>query len=108
MLLRRAASGAGPRGAAGRGPVLGPVRGASYSDGRVEVAPGDILMMYTDGLVERRGRDVETGISEVQRAIADWGISPYATACRDLADALAPRPRGDDVCILAVRFTAAD
>lgn len=108
MLLRRVSTGEVVRLDAGRGPVLGPVTGASYSEDRVEVAPGDILMMYTDGLVERRGRDLENGIAEAARVIAEWGTSPYPTACQDLADTLAPRPRGDDVCILAVRFTAAD
>lgn len=45
------------------GPVLGPVKSAHYSDGSIAVGPGDILVMYTDGLVEGPGLVVSDGIS---------------------------------------------
>lgn len=106
MLLRRAETGEVIRLEAGRGPVLGPVRDARYAGGRVDVEPGDVLLMFTDGLVERRGRDLEAGIAHAERLFSRWPDTPQAGACRDLAESLAPRPREDDVCILAVRFTA--
>ncbi|HVT60448.1 MAG TPA: PP2C family protein-serine/threonine phosphatase [Thermoanaerobaculia bacterium] len=39
------------------GPVLGPLAEADYERGFVVVKPGDILVFYTDGIVESRGRE---------------------------------------------------
>lgn len=107
MLLRRAGTGEVFRLSEARGPVMGPVAGASYTEGLAALEPGDLLVMYTDGLVERRGTDIEVGITDVARRVAAWAEgTPMAQACNDLA-ALAPRPRRDDVCVLAARFGAA-
>ncbi len=69
-LLRRAATGEIHRLATGHGPVLGPLADVSYAQGYVKVEPGDILVMYTDGLIERRGQDIETGMTRAQFLIA--------------------------------------
>jgi serine phosphatase RsbU (regulator of sigma subunit) len=72
----------------------------------VLVSPGDILFMYTDGLVEYEGRNVEAGIASLERAIASR--SPEAVLdCDALADELAPSPHPDDLCMLVVRFGTA-
>ena len=89
------------------GPVLGPVPNATYTEGRLQVQPTDMLMLYTDGLVERRDRDIETGIEEAQRIIAGWSpdteLSPNCAPMREL---MSERNRADDVCVAVVRFTA--
>mgnify|MGYP006195038757 CR=1 FL=1 len=36
------------------GPILGAVRGAVYATARMLLAPGDTVLMFTDGLIERR------------------------------------------------------
>ncbi len=41
------------------GPVLGPLPGASYERGFVIMKPGDMLVFYTDGICETRGRERE-------------------------------------------------
>jgi serine phosphatase RsbU (regulator of sigma subunit)/integral membrane sensor domain MASE1 len=89
----------------GRGMVLGPVRDATYTQNEVGIGSGDILVMYTDGLIEHRDQDIEVGIEQLRRQIADWhpGVS-LPEACRRLVGTLAPTPRDDDVCVLAVRF----
>ena len=39
--------------------------------------------------------------------IADWNPEVnVAPSCEVLQDLLAPRPRADDVCVIAVRFTS--
>lgn len=93
----------------GRGPVLGPVDNAGYTVGEVTLTPGDLLVMYTDGLVEHREsgiqEGIEAGIFRAEQVIAEWGPgADLASACRDLLDRLAPRPRADDVCVIAARF----
>jgi sigma-B regulation protein RsbU (phosphoserine phosphatase) len=43
------------------GPVLGPLAEASYERGFVIMKPGDMLVFYTDGIVETRGRAGQAG-----------------------------------------------
>jgi serine phosphatase RsbU (regulator of sigma subunit) len=108
-LLRRAGTGTVIRLGGAHGPVLGPVELASYSEGHVEICDGDILVMYTDGLIERRGQDIETGMTRVQQLLAQWsGDESLPPACRELTQTLAPPPRDDDVCVVAVRFGVVD
>jgi serine phosphatase RsbU (regulator of sigma subunit)/integral membrane sensor domain MASE1 len=108
-LLRRLRDGKVVRLVDAEGPVLGPIRGATYTEGRVTLEPGDILAMYTDGLVERSGRDIETGISHAEQLLASWGPETVlAEGCRQFTETLASPPRHDDVCVLAVRMRSAD
>jgi integral membrane sensor domain MASE1 len=104
-ILRRAATGEIHRLSTGHGPVLGPVPDVSYAQGYVTVEPDDVVVMYTDGLIERRGRDIETGMMRAQSLIAQWSDDvSLPAACRDLTQTMAPAPRNDDVCVLALRF----
>jgi serine phosphatase RsbU (regulator of sigma subunit) len=104
-LLRRARDGKVVRLVDGHGPVLGPIRDATYTEGQVRLEPGDVLVMYTDGLIERPGRDIETGISGAQRLIERWDADTAVTeGCRQLTETLAMPPRKDDVCVVVVRL----
>ena len=83
-LLRRSRDGKVVRLLDADGPVMGPIRDATYTEGQVRLEPGDILVMYTDGLVERRGRDIATGISQAQRLLAGWRSEiALAEGCRN-------------------------
>ncbi len=104
VLLRRA-GGEVIRLGEGSGPVLGPLTGASYTESHQHIDRGDTLVLYTDGLVERPGMDIETGIGRAEGLIAAWDPrAPLSDECEALHRRLAPRPRRDDVCILAARF----
>ncbi len=46
------------------GAVLGPIPGASYERGYVRLAPGDLVVLYTDGIVEAKGRGEDGQIAE--------------------------------------------
>ncbi len=108
-LLRRARDGKVVRLLDADGPVMGPIRDATYTAGEVRLEPGDILLLYTDGLVERRGRDIETGISQAQRLLAGWRSEiELSHGCRQLTETLASPPRQDDVCVVAVRLRHVD
>jgi hypothetical protein len=47
------------------GPALGLIPGASYAADRGVLRPGDALLLYTDGLVEVPGRDLNVGIDKL-------------------------------------------
>jgi len=73
----------------------------------IAIPDGTALLLYTDGLVERRTESVDVGL----RRLADHvGASRWATA-DDLCDAaldgaLAGTDRRDDVCLLVVQLPA--
>ena len=51
------------------------------------------------------GKRTAGRIARAVKAVAGWGPDTCLTGiCRDLPEILAPRPRADDVCLLAVRF----
>lgn len=60
------------------GPLLGVYDGAQFNPAQGSLRPGDVLMLYTNGLVETPGRDIVEGIDrltgEADRYIADNGI----------------------------------
>jgi anti-sigma regulatory factor (Ser/Thr protein kinase) len=67
------------------------------------VAPGEMLLLYTDGLIERSDR--ADGVALLQRTRVHDGID-LDTYCDGLIDDLAPaQVRRDDVALLALRRT---
>lgn len=102
-LLRRAASAEVMRLDESRGPVLGLLDDAGYTESSVPVEDGDVLVMYSDGLVEHEGCEIQAGIEHLERVLAHW--PPEALLdCEALAEAVVPTPRTDDICLVIVRF----
>ncbi|WNV86995.1 GAF domain-containing SpoIIE family protein phosphatase [Umezawaea sp. Da 62-37] len=71
----------------------------------VHVPPGALVALYTDGLVERRGLDLDTGLEALRRAVSPM---PTEDACsRIMAALVGDRPAPDDIALLAVRHSPA-
>lgn len=103
-LLRRADTGEVIRLDGATGPVLGPMADAAYVEEVLQVAPGDTLVLYTDGLVEHISPVIWDGVSKAEQVVADWPAGAVLDGAA-LAGELAPNPpRPDDVCIVVVRF----
>ncbi|MFC4121442.1 SpoIIE family protein phosphatase [Nonomuraea zeae] len=47
------------------GTLLGAVSDSSYEEGQVQLASDDILLMYTDGLIERRDRTLQHSLEQL-------------------------------------------
>ncbi len=85
---------------AGRGPALGMVSGATYGEARLRLQGDDRLVVFSDGLVELRGEDLEHGLDAMARLAASGPRDADALLDRLLAG-LAPDDT-DDVTVLAL------
>jgi anti-anti-sigma factor len=66
--------------------------------------PGSTLLLYTDGLVERRARSIDDGLEALRAAMAD-GPGDLDRLCDDGVLGILPSDAPpDDVAVLAVRF----
>ncbi|MGC5033593.1 PP2C family protein-serine/threonine phosphatase [Micromonospora sp. DT229] len=66
----------------------------------VDLPPGATLVFYTDGLVERRGELIDTGIERLADAIRS---GPAEALCDHIMAATIDEPPTDDVALLAIR-----
>ncbi|MER5778074.1 SpoIIE family protein phosphatase [Streptomyces sp. NPDC002039] len=66
---------------------------------------GDTLVLYTDGLVERRREDIDVGLARLTRALTRHrGSDSEALADAILLDLLPPGGSTDDTALLVVRL----
>jgi serine phosphatase RsbU (regulator of sigma subunit) len=85
---------------------LGAVPHLRYTQHDYQVERGSYALLYTDGLVERRSRDLDTGLDLLREAAEDAGRG--ATDPDRLCDAVLARlsgdePASDDVALLAAK-----
>jgi anti-anti-sigma factor len=83
--------------------------GATIPQERMVLAPGDAVLLYTDGLVERRDVGIDRRLEELRAAVA--GAPEYLPAALDHLTATLlglEDPRHDDVALLALRVTPAE
>jgi serine phosphatase RsbU (regulator of sigma subunit) len=70
----------------------------------VGLPAGAVLAFYTDGLVERRDRPVDDGMTALTAAI--WAEEPERLCARVMATMIGSRPAQDDVALLVVHRRA--
>ena len=82
--------------------LLGLDAGSDRTDHQVDLGPGEHLLLFTDGLVERRGADIDHGLDELVESISGQVWDSPDKLCdhvlSGLHDAL-----DDDVALLVVR-----
>jgi serine phosphatase RsbU (regulator of sigma subunit)/anti-sigma regulatory factor (Ser/Thr protein kinase) len=85
----------------GRSAPLG-VGARRREDAEARLEPGATLVLYTDGLIERRDRPVDAGLSRLAEAASIDGKDADAL-CRDIFDELLESDARDDVALLVVK-----
>jgi serine phosphatase RsbU (regulator of sigma subunit) len=99
-ILRATRDGVGPLHQPG-GMALGVDPGAPYDQSSTQLHPGELLLMYTDGLVERRDHAIDDGVralaDEVCAALRDSAPAHRLRAVLDHARRSNP---DDDACVL--------
>jgi PAS domain S-box-containing protein len=79
-------------------------RGARRVEAQTDFPPGSTLLLYTDGLVERRGESIDVGLARLEGLLADLGPSSPQALCDELmARLVRSGPRTDDVALLCVQ-----
>jgi sigma-B regulation protein RsbU (phosphoserine phosphatase) len=91
------------------GPLLGVLEHPVYQEGVIDLHPGDLLLLYTDGVSEEvNERGENFGDARVLAwAARQGGVSPVglpASLLRAVEEFSGGRPNADDVALLAVRF----
>lgn len=86
-----------------RGQLLGADPAAAYALTSQDLTPGDILLLYSDGLVERRGQDIADGLTALLAAATGDRLSSAAEAVETVLARLALPPADDDTCLIAIQ-----
>ncbi|MEV7727301.1 ATP-binding SpoIIE family protein phosphatase [Streptomyces sp. NPDC087917] len=87
------------------GPPLG-TGGWLHTSGTIALGPGSTAVLYTDGLVERRGEDIDEGVATLERAFAGAQGTP-AVVCDRLMRALGvDADHDDDVAVMVLQQPA--
>jgi PAS domain S-box-containing protein len=85
-----------------RSVLVGAVPGAEREEAVVDLPPGSVLVLYTDGLVEDRERDLDDGLALLAEALAA-APDDAEGICDALTTALSTASRADDVALLVVK-----
>ncbi|WP_206439170.1 SpoIIE family protein phosphatase [Streptomyces scabichelini] len=86
------------------GPPLG-LGGTPFETVELELLEGSQLVLYTDGLIEDRHRDIDAGLDTLHAVLACADRAPEDT-CEAVLDALLPSRQSDDVALLVARTRA--
>jgi PAS domain S-box-containing protein len=93
------------------GPPLG-LGGLPFEEVEVRLPEGSLLVLYTDGLVESRQRDIDDGLNAMCKVLSEVHLGPdgpphappsLETICDSVIDALLPEQPGDDAALLIAR-----
>jgi PAS domain S-box-containing protein len=75
-----------------------------YEESIALLRSGATLVLYTDGLVDRRDVAVEEGLERLRKVASDPGNGDLDDVCGILIERLVPADASDDVAILAARL----
>ena len=87
------------------GPPVGAARIAHFRETQFDVPPGSLVLLYTDGLVERREEPLDVGLERLRTtaAAAPATLSPLAFCDAMLSRVLENIDQEDDVALLAMQ-----
>ncbi|WP_336207298.1 SpoIIE family protein phosphatase [Nonomuraea sp. LPB2021202275-12-8] len=85
------------------GPLLGALPEPQYGTAACSFIPGDLLLFYTDGLVEHRDRTMEEGLAPVVATLDRTSAERRPQPLADLLAQLHHANPHDDTCVLGAR-----
>ncbi|MFK4596710.1 anti-sigma regulatory factor (Ser/Thr protein kinase) [Streptomyces pristinaespiralis] len=84
------------------GPPLG-TGGWLHTSGAIDLPPGSTAVLYTDGLVERRGEDIDEGVAALERALSGATGTPQVVCDRLIRSLGVTAEHDDDVAVLVLQ-----
>jgi serine phosphatase RsbU (regulator of sigma subunit) len=84
-------------------PMLGIAPDRPRTERTAELPEGSLLLLYTDGLVERRGESISAGLSRLADVLADVGGGDVEQVSDLLLARMLPTAPDDDVALLVLR-----
>jgi anti-sigma regulatory factor (Ser/Thr protein kinase) len=84
------------------GIALGATAAATYRSERLAFPPRAMVVLYTDGLVERRGTSIDDGLEELRALVSD--CEDVEGLCSLVAARMVPKAPLDDVAVVAARI----
>ncbi|MER7110572.1 SpoIIE family protein phosphatase [Streptomyces sp. NPDC000229] len=88
-------------------PPLG-LGGLPFETAEIQLAEGSQLVLYTDGLIEHRDRDVDTGLRMLRETLSGHPARTPEETCQAVFDAMLPPHRRDDIALLVARTNLLD
>ncbi|QGV82056.1 SpoIIE family protein phosphatase [Streptomyces ficellus] len=79
-----------------------------FETAEVRLPEGAQLVLYTDGLIEHRGRDVDTGLRVLRETLSGHPDRGPEEVCQAVFAALLPPHRRDDIALLVARTSLLD
>ncbi|MEU6476503.1 SpoIIE family protein phosphatase [Streptomyces sp. NPDC047017] len=89
-------------------PPLGLAAGLPVESAELDLAEGTSLVLFTDGLVESRDRDIGPGLTLLRDALAGHPDRGAEETCRAVMEAVLPARPSDDVALLVARTRLLD
>jgi anti-anti-sigma factor len=94
--------------AEGAGGPLGVTRRPPYREAVTRIEPGACVLLYTDGLIERRGQVIDEGLNHLATTATKLCAQPPTTLLDGLlAAALPDTGPADDIALIAARYLPA-
>jgi hypothetical protein len=83
------------------GPPLG-LGGLPFESARIDMDEGSVLALYTDGLIQAPGRDLDVGLDLLGEALRHPAVALEET-CEEVMRKVRPDPPADDIVLLLAR-----
>ena len=90
----------------GRGPLVGAIADAAFGESALRLASGDLLVLYTDGVIEVRTSDPAMGERELRATLRATHGAPAAQVAEAIERRAVELQNGnprDDIAVLAIR-----
>jgi serine phosphatase RsbU (regulator of sigma subunit) len=69
-----------------------------------DVVPGSVVLLYTDGLIERRGATLDDGIERLRDCLVELAGRPLGELCDAVLEHMLRGTPEDDVALVALRL----
>jgi len=83
--------------------LLGIEPGTHRTDSQISLDRGATVVLYTDGLIERRGENLDTGLARLRDTLAEVADLPLDELCDELLRRMVSAA-DDDIALIAVRL----